>query len=1013
MSYNKTGKVGAVLVMGGGIGGIQASLDLANSGFQVYLTEKKPAIGGTKAQLDKTFPTNDCAMCILAPKLVEVARHPNIEVITNADLEKVEGKAGDFRVILSKRPKYVDEDRCTGCGSCSLKCPVEIPDEYNAGMSGIKNIHIPFAQAVPAVAIINREKCLYFTKGKCRICDKVCEAKAVDFEQKSVKLKLRVGSIILTPGFRTFDPQEKRSEYGYKRFTNVITSIEFERLICASGPTFGEILRLSDHQPPKRIAFIQCVGSRDDAIGNDYCSAVCCMYATKHAVIAREHLPGAYFQIFFLDVRTFGKGSEEYYEKTRKEGTEYTRCRISGIEETLDSNLNIEYVDENGQMKNKEFDLVVLSVGMEPPEDIEKIARILNIQLNRYNFCATPALSPLETGKEGIYVAGAFSGPKDIPDTIAGASGAAALASGLLSSERGKLIKTKEYPKEPALPREEEPRVGVFVCHCGINIAGVVDVGSVTKYARTQKSVAYAEENLYTCSQDTQEKMKQIIKEHRLNRVVVAACTPRTHEPLFQDTIKEAGLNPYLFEMANIRDQCSWVHMHEKEKATKKAQDLVEMAVAKARLLRPLQTIPQQVNHSALVIGGGLSGMTAALRIADNGYEVHLIETEADLGGELRKVHYLLTGEDPQAFLRKIIHRVTTDPRIKVYTRAQITDIGGYVGNFNIKIRHNQRGKRLKSGIIVVATGGRKYVPQEYLYGRDPRVITQSELEERIADHQLAAKKIVMIQCVGSRNEERRYCSRICCAEAIKNALKIKEIDPSIEVYILYKDIRTYAFKEDYYRKARKEGILFLRYDDEHKPEVTVKMGKLQVITPDVLLGEQLVLQPDLAVLNVAIVPYPNEELANMLKVPRTEDGFFLEAHIKLRPLDFATEGIFLCGLAHSPKFIEESISQASGVAARAATILSKDYVEAEGIVAAVDEVRCRECEKCIEVCEFNAIEMKKNEAGALVARINPIVCKGCGVCSVVCHSGAITPMHYTNDQIVSMLEAALVNEAK
>ncbi|MDH5794820.1 MAG: FAD-dependent oxidoreductase, partial [Candidatus Bathyarchaeota archaeon] len=596
-----TDKVGAVLVVGGGIAGIQASLDLADSGFKVYLLDQTTSIGGTMTQLDKTFPTNDCAMCILAPKLVTAGRHPNIELVTNVDIEKVDGDIGHFKVTLSRRPRRVNPEKCTGCGVCSQKCPAKAIDEFNENLSERSAIHVKYPQAVPLTYAIYKEKCV-----GCGVCQEVCKAGAIQYDEKIEERKLDVGSIILAPGFEEFDPSVKK-EYGYGLYPNVISSIEFERILSPTGPYGGTVMRPYDGEIPRKIAFIQCVGSRDAKVGNEYCSAVCCMYAMKEAVIAKEHSPDLHCSIFFIDMRAYGKEFEQYYVKAEKEhGIRFVRCRVSRVEEIPDSrNLLLKYV-EDGQPRDEEFDLVVLSAGMQSPRGAQDLARKLGIELNENNFCLTTTFSPLETSKRGIYVCGAFASPKDIPDSVAQASGAAAMAVNAISSERGKLVSAKEYPAETEVA-DEEPRVGVFVCHCGINIGGVVDVPSVVDYAKKLPNVVYAEANLYTCSQDTQERIKEKVREHKLNRVVVASCTPRTHEPLFRDSIREAGLNPYLFEMANIRDQCSWVHMHEHEKATEKSRDLVRAAVAKARLLRPLKKPTIDITPVGLVIGGGLS----------------------------------------------------------------------------------------------------------------------------------------------------------------------------------------------------------------------------------------------------------------------------------------------------------------------------------------------------------------------------------------------------------------------
>jgi len=1040
---------GSVMVVGGGIAGIQASLDLADSGFRVYLVESSPAIGGVMSQLDKTFPTNDCALCILSPKLVECGRHLNINVMPNSDVQSIEGEPGNFTVKVVKAPRYIDIEKCTGCGLCAQYCPIRAIDLYNENLGQRKAAYVHYPQAVPLAYVIDREKCI-----GCGLCSQVCLAEAVQYDDSESEEEIKVGALILAPGFDEFDARMK-PEYGYGRYPNVVTSIEFERILSASGPYDGHVLRPSDGDIPRNIAFIQCVGSRDMSCGNNYCSAVCCTYAIKEAVIAKEHVSQELDTvIFFMDMRTYAKGFEEYYQRAQSEhGVRFIRCRIPSIlEDPETDNLVIAYEDEDGKPKKEEFGLVVLSVGLEPSRKARELARKVGVGLDDYEFCKTSQFTPLETSRPGVFVCGAFQGPKDIPETVAQASGAAAKAAELLAPARGSETLQKEYPPEIDVSGQE-PRIGVFICHCGINIAGVVDVKEVLEYAQGLDNVVYAETNLYTCSQDTQEKIRDTIKEHNINRLVVASCTPRTHEPLFQDTLRDAGLNRYLFEMTNIRDQCSWVHQREPQEATRKAKDLVRMAVAKARYLEPLEEVSVDLVNRALIIGGGLAGMIAALSLAEQGFESHLVEREPELGGYLRNAYYSLTGDDIRSYLAQTVDRVMSNELIHVHTGAQVQSIEGFVGNFvteiattDVETRHavspRVTGEEpvtrhpspviVEHGAIIVATGGSELKPDEYLYGKHENVLTQQELEQLIAAPAYAGaeskienlKSLVMIQCVGSRCEERPYCSRICCAEAIKNALKLKELNPEINIYIMYRDLRTYGYAEDYYTKARESGVLFIRYDEDNKPEVIVReqgsgardqgkpltpddypLNPLLVSFHDLVLDERLVLQADLVVLSTAVLPADNEELAKMLKVPLTQNGFFLEAHVKLRPVDFATDGIYLCGTAHSPMTVEECISQASGCAARAAVLLSKDSITVAPTVSVVDEELCVGCGLCEIVCQFNAIQVVDTESGR-AARVTAASCKGCGTCGASCPQHAITMKHFTDEQLMAQIGA-------
>jgi heterodisulfide reductase subunit A2 len=871
----------------------------------------------------------------------------------------------------------------------------------------------------PAQAITEAKRCLACgICCDCHLCASACQANAIDYTQSAATLELKVGAIVLAPGYEIFDARLKK-DLGYGRFPNVLTALEFERILSASGPYSGHVLRPFDHKEPKRIAFLQCVGSRD--YDRDYCSSVCCMYATKEAIIAKEHLgEGLQCDIFLMDLRAFGKGFEQYYHRAQDLGVRYIRSRVPKIDEVAGTrNLIVQYLAENDKKLSQEYDLVVLSVGMQAPKDVKVLAERLGIALNSFNFCGTSTFQPAETSREGVFVAGPFAGPKDIPETVMQASAAAGQALSLLREARGTLIAPKLYPPERDVTGED-PRVGVFVCHCGTNIAGVVNVPEVVQYAKTLPNVVYAENNLYTCSNDTQDHIKAKIAEHNLNRVVVASCTPRTHEPLFRNTLAEAGLNPYLFEMANIRDQCSWVHMQEPEQATEKSKDLVRMALAKSRLLHPLQRRTVPVNKSALVIGAGLSGMTAALALARQGFDAYLVEKENELGGNLRQVHYLFNGERPQEELTRLRDEIVQNSRIHLFTGAAIEKIEGTIGDFRTTITAGGKTTEVAHGVVIVATGAKQYQPKEYLYGQDDGVMTQRDLEARLAsgngflagDGNRPAKSVVMIQCVGSRDAGHPYCSRVCCADAIKNALKIKALSPQTHVYILYRDIRTYGFKESYYTKARQQGVVFVRYDEDLKPEVSRTCERLQVAVYDQTLGIPLMISADHVVLSAAIHPHEeNKKIAQFLKVPLNSEGFFLEAHMKLRPVDFMTDGVFLCGLAHSPKSIDESILQAQAAAARAASVLVQDSLELGANISQVVDESCDGCAYCVDTCPYKAItllEYKWQGSIKKVVETNDSTCKGCGCCQATCPKNGIFIRGFTLEQIEAQIHAAL-----
>ncbi len=1025
-------KPAAVLVVGGGIGGMRSALDLADAGLKVFLIEQTPCLGGRVAQLGFMFPQHDCVLCrgtpdhgygctrpSISPAYLQNNQHPNIEILTNTHVVDIEGQAGDFTASLRQEPRYVDVARCINCGYCSEVCPVELPDPYQQNMTTRKAIHKTAARAAPDAFHIERG--LYCDD--CGKCLDVCPSKAINLHEKPRLISVDIGAIILALGFQIFDPSQLH-EYGYKRFPNVLHAMDYERLASRSGPTEGLVVRPSDQQQPKSIAWLQCIGSRDQ--NNAYCSSICCMYATKEAMLAKQRLAGEVdCTVFIMDERAFNKEYAAYFDKARNHhNIQYERCRVSQIHEDPETkDLILHFSKPDGSLRKECFEMVVLAAGMQPPQSGQHFTQMLDLDLNQYGFCQTDKFTPLQTGHSGVFVAGAFSSPKEIVETIIDASGAAAEVMRLLNDR----LNTHEYSRampflaQNGLPPEkdvskEAVRTGVFVCDCGGTIGDLIDIPQLEERAANWPGVVSSTRLDFACFSEGLDYIRDQIHSQSLNRIVVVGCSNRTHDSLFQKTVRQAGLNPYLVELVNLKEQCSRVHRWQPELANQKAVELTRMAVGRVSAAQPVYKKKHRVRPSALVIGGGLSGMTAALAIADSGYDAVIIERTERLGGNLQDMWYVAEGYNPRRLGRDLVNRARAHQHITVFTHTEVSSQHGHIGYYQTNLETHRPGGTpeyfsVEHGVTIVATGAQESHDHNWL--RIPQVITQRELEDRII-HQpekvASLHNVVMIQCVRS-DQAPDYCSRVCCTNTMKNAIRLKLFNPNCRVTVLYKNIITYGFREEFYTEARKLGVIFVRYTDAEPPQIILNPQdeKLIIKVRDIPLNRWLELPADIVPLSMSITPMEGTaELANILRVPLSSEGFFDEAQLKLRPMDFMREGIFLAGMAHYPKFIEESISHALAAAARALTILSqRDALYLGGVVAVVDPEKCVGCLTCTRTCPFEIPQVIQDDGrlgvGGLggAAFIDDALCQGCGTCTGECPANAIQLINYTDQQMM------------
>jgi heterodisulfide reductase subunit A len=992
----------SALVVGAGIGGIKAALDLADSGHLVHLLDDSPYIGGTLSKLDRQFPTNDCGMCKMLPSFGEdfcsdicLRRgfvHPSINVITNSEIVGLDGKSGDFTATIKKGARLVDPEKCIACGLCVDVCPVEVEEEFNSKLIKRRAIYIDYPSAAPRVYTIDYENCT-----KCEECVKICPTKAVDLSKDDFEENLNVGAVILALGFTPYDPSEMGSLH-YDEYENVVTALEFERIISGTGPNKDRILMgTSDAGVPKNIAFLQCVGSRDE--NHNFCSFACCMHSLKEAMMAKELNPDLDVTIFYMDIRAFGKGYHRYYEDAKKMGINFVRSRVADIQSDIEGNLIVNHVDEYDEPKSETFDMVVLATGQSPPKKATELFKVLGVELNRFGFVTTKSENPTITSREGVFACGSFSGPKDIPDTITEAGCAAALAGSTLEK-----VTTEITTDVPVKEKVDKNAIGIFICTADSCLGNSLHIKEFTEYAETLSDVKAVKQLEFLCLE--LDKLKDYATESNVGKVIISACSPYPFEEKFKKTLAETGVDTNQIEIVNLREGCAWVH-DDKNRATEKAKDLIAMAHEKLRIQKTQKVIGKPSSQNALVIGAGISGITAASRIAESGYYVDLVERSSQLGGNALDIQYTLEGLDIQEHLKALVAKVEKNDLVNIHLNSEVLSVLGNAGNFIATINTKDGETTNHYGTVIIATGAVEIEPKEYHFGEHDSVITQKDLEKQLVSHDFKAKNVVMIQCVGLRDDIRRYCGRICCLQAIKNALKLKEYAPECHIHILYQDIMTYGFTEEHYIKAKEKGVNFIRYDLPDKPEVAVRNGNLTVQVKDPVLSDKLFFAPDRLVLSVGPSPKGNEAVKEIFQanLKLDEDGFFDEANVKFRPVDFLTEGIFVCGLAHSPRTISESIAQAEAAAQKALTILSKSQLLPKGIISEVRNRWCVGCEACVTACPYEAREIATDRK---VAQVVESLCKGCGVCAVVCPSGAAKLRSYKDEQILAMIDEAI-----
>ena len=1017
--YNKTG---CVAVIGGGIVGIYSALELANAGYYVHLVEKKSGLGGLMAQLDNIFPTNDCAPCILCTLLIECSRHLNIKIHTQSEVVDVEGHEGEMSVHIRKRPGYIDTSKCIACNQCTEACIRSVPDNFNMGLNSRKAAYILYQQSVPSKYVIDEQSCLRLTRGICGACEKVCPTGAIDFNDQQKSLTLNVGSMILAPGLSQFSPVVFEN-YGYRVFPDVVTGLEYERLLSSSGPNKGVLRRPSDNAEPRKVAWLQCVGSRTgNRVNNGLCSSICCMYAMKQAVISREHVSGRKVDstIFFNDIRAHGKDYEKYYENARTQNVRFVRCMPHSVMPGPDGKgVLVSYLSEDSRMITEAQDMLVLSTGVMPGEDTVALAARLGIGMNRYNFAITSSFNTFKSSRPGIYVAGSIISPRDIRQSITDAAGAANAATRELVDVRQTMVQTEFFPEEKDVTGQE-PRIGVFICACGGNISETIDVEMLLKFSSTLPGVILADKNVFTCPQISQDKITEQIASNNLNRVVIAACTPKTHEGLYQKTLKGAGLNPYLLEIANIRNQNSWVHKDYPLEALDKAKLQIAAAVAKVRLNKSLHGIYKKVIRKALVVGGGLTGMTVSLELARQGIETILVEKSDHLGGNALNLRSTWKGEDIAAYLEETISKVEHNPRITLMKNGQVVSCRGSIGNFISQVHVTKEEgfeliETIRYGAAVLCTGAREHRPDEYLYGQSNRVFTHHDFDSKLkADPEKIkkARTVVFIQCVSSKEPGPQYCSRVCCTHSIESSLFLKELNPGIQVYILYRDIRTYGERELLYEEARKRGVIFIRYTRKNKPVVKDEGEYLNIKIEDHVLKMPLQVQADYLVLAAAIVPnQDSEKITRQFKCTLDSNGFMLEEHFFLKPTDLIAKGIFAAGLCNYPKPVEESVAQAQAAVSRIRQILFQSWIYFDPLKANITE-NCDGCGICIDKCPYGAIlyfEHHENETHpSCPIKIDKTVCEGCGICFSSCPRKGVIIEEYRLEKISAQISSIL-----
>lgn len=986
-------------VVGAGVSGMQAALSLADRGVKVYLIENTSSIGGIMARLDKTMPTLDCSICILSPFMLAVARNPMIEIMTLCDVVGAIKTEHGYNLEVLKRPRYVDLEKCTGCRDCMAKCPGKVIMPFEENFGRIKAIRFDFDQAIPAVPYIDKDACLYFSKGICGNCVKFCQKGAIDFEQQEETLNLEVGGVFLATGSRPYLPFDK-TEYGYGRYKNVITAMELERLLSASGPTSGHVIRLNDKKEPKKIAFINCVGSRDLRTNRGYCSKVCCMYGIKEALLVKDHDPEARVTIFYIDIRASGKGYEEFYQRA-KNSIRFIRGRPGELLELDNGDLLLRYEDTESQQPMEEvFDMVVLNSALVPSEGSEQLAKMFGIPLNEYGFFdagGDPA-SPISTDNDKVFIIGACQGPNDITDCVSQSIGAVAKTYSIYGD-----VVERESKELPGTDKEN-PRVGVFVCHCGKNIGKYVNMDEIVEYAKTLPDVVYVEDSLFTCSESGQKSIKEKIQELDLNRVVVAACSPKTHENTFQEALVEAGLNPYMLEMANIRNQCTWVHSDCENESTEKSKDLIRMAVSKARLLDPLFEREVDVRQSCVVIGGGVSGMASAVELSRSGFEVSLIEREDHLGGKS-----YVTDPKYREIAKHLIDSVTSDENIRLYLSSQIVHVDGFVGNFDLTLDTPNGEVNANAGTFIIATGYDFADPSVDGYVIGGPVIAEEELVRMMDEERLAGKDFTFILCAGVRNKAHPECSRVCCISALRQIKRIQDTVPDANITVLYQDIRAYGYYEDIYRQVSENGARFIRYSPDSLPSIDANSKSVGVY--DTTSSRTLKIGFDLCILERGAIPSRGtNELRQLFKASAAPTGFFAEAHLKLAPLDTAIDGVFIAGACQYPKTVEESLSQAISSAGRAGIIMGSGKYKVQPTTASIDEAKCVACGLCEKLCPYKALKMSEDGKHMEVIEVS---CKGCGTCAAFCPSNAISMKGFTYQQEKEKIKALLRGVAK